>query len=419
MYQWIHWAELVGYTIYEMKKQLPIRLSRRTSHQPSYVGQDWSSRVRHHQHMPNTHPASSKRRPPQKPANPVRTALTIFLVTTIIAGSILVLAFFYDNTLSPLSQFVRPVDDQIGSSTLPPGRPWNILLLGSDNDGKYTFPAVLTQVMMIVHVDPANNSMYMVSLPRDSWVPVSDGNGMHKIDQAFFLGVQRSGRFEDGVRLARQTIEDDYGIRIDRYGWVGLDGFAKVIDTLGGIDINVSHPIVDDIYPDDSGNSSDPHDPFAYKRLYLAPGPQHLDGQAALEYVRSRHADQVGDIGRTQRQQQVIQALKQKLNVPNITQHFSELLADLKGKVYTDLNEQEMLGFANFARSLDANAIQRVTLGPGPDNQNYGDYARVYDPSIHANQDVVIPNCDIIEPLINNIFGLGYYVHSCKTNGMG
>lgn len=408
----------MAYTIYGMKKELPIRSVGRIAHQPGYVGQDWYSGVRQRQRMPNNFPASPRRRPPRKPANPVRTAMIIFLVAVLIGGSILAIGFFYYNTLYSLSQFQRPVGDQIGSTTLPPGRPWNILLLGSDNDGKYTFPAVLTQVMMIVHVDPTNNSMYLVSLPRDSWVPISDGSGMHKIDQAFFLGVQSTGRFEDGVLLARQTIENDYGIPIDRYGWVGLDGFAKVIDTLGGVDINVSHPIVDDIYPDDSGQSSNPQDPFAYRRLYLAPGPQHLDGQAALEYVRSRHADQVGDIGRTQRQQQVIQALKPKLNVPNIAQHFSELVADLKGKVYTDLSEQEMLSFANFARSLDANAIQRVTLGPGPEGQNYGDYANVYDPSIRANQDVVIPNCDTIEPLVDSIFGLGYYMHNCKVNSI-
>src|SRR5438128_9957902 len=106
---------------------------------------------------------------------------------------------------------------------------------------------------------------------------------MHKIDQAFFLGAVHHNSFDDWVRLARLTIEKDYGITIDRYAWVGLGGFAKVIDTLGGLDIDVTHPIVDDTYPDDTGaNANNPND---YKRIYNAPGPQQLNGPAALKYV--------------------------------------------------------------------------------------------------------------------------------------
>src|SRR5205085_3129981 len=133
---------------------------------------------------------------------------------------------------------------------------------------------------------------------------------------------------------------------IDRYGWVGLSGFAKVIDTLGGLDIDVTHPVVDDTYPDDTGTNA--NNPFAYTRLYLAPGPQHLDGEQALEYVRSRHADLVGDIGRTQRQQEILEALKQKLNLTTVLTKIPQLLADMSGYIYTDISEQELLGFALF-----------------------------------------------------------------------
>ena len=225
---------------------------------------------------------------------------------------------------------------------------------------------------------------------------------MHKIDQAFILGASQHNSFNDGVRLARLTIEEDYGITIDRYAWVGLDGFAKVIDTLGGLDIDVIHPVVDDVYPDDTGKNA--HDPFAYKRMYIAPGPQHMNGQEALEYVRSRHADLVGDIGRTQRQQQVLEALKQKLNVGSILANLSQLINDLKGSVYTDLSEQEMVGFAGFGHNLPANAIEHLTLGPGSGSQDYGDYGYVYDPSVGAQQSVVIPHCNTIQPVINRVF---------------
>jgi polyisoprenyl-teichoic acid--peptidoglycan teichoic acid transferase len=326
-----------------------------------------------------------------------------------------------DNILTPFSSFVHQVSR--GSNepqTLPApnfgaisGRAWNILLLGSDNDGKFNFPALLTQVMMIVHIDPDNNSVMLVSIPRDSWVYVPEVGGMHKIDQAYFLGATQHNSFDDGIRLARATVEQDYGITIDRYAWVGLNGFASVIDTLGGVDIDVTHPIVDDTYPDDIGNSTDP---FAYRRLYIAPGPQHLDGQQALEFVRSRHADLVGDIGRTNRQQAVLAALKKKLTLVNVVTNLTQLIKDLQGKVYTDLSPEEMLAFANLGRTLPDSAVQHLTLGPGAGKQDYGDYANIFDPSAGAEQSVVIPNCANIQPVMNRIFNLGD-VQSCNVTG--
>lgn len=332
--------------------------------------------------------------------------------------------YYFDTTIQkPLTKIIHQVPRGSGEqkNVIPPdsnvtGRVWNILLLGSDNDNKYTFPAVLTQVMMVVHIDTIHNSVTMLSIPRDSWVSVPEIGGMHKIDQAFYYAVLQHHNFDDGVRVARLTIEKDYGITIDRYAWVGLSGFASVIDTLGGVDMNLTHPIVDDQYPNDTGANSNPNDPYAYKRLYIAPGPQHLTGLQALEYVRSRHADLVGDIGRTVRQQQVLQALKLKLNATSVLTHLTALIADLTGKVYTDLTEEEMLGFAGYAHGLTGEAIAHVTLGPGTGSQDFGDFGHTYDPAVGAEQDIVVPHCENIQPVINKIFGLGN-AQSCQING--
>ena len=338
---------------------------------------------------------------------PTCLLLSLFLLLLIIGGGVLGFAYVKATLLTPVTKFIRPVsrgnDEPVlnGDTSSVTGRTWNILLLGSDNDSKFNFPALLTQVMMIVHIDPAHHSVSLVSIPRDSWVYVPEVGGMHKIDQAFFLGATQHNNFDDGVRLARLTVEKDYGITIDRYAWVGLSGFASVIDTLGGVDIDVTHPIVDDTYPDDTGNSNDP---YAYQRLYLVPGPQHLDGQEALEYVRSRHADLIGDIGRTERQQEVLAALKKKLTPVNVITHLTQLIADVQGKVYTDVSEQEMLAFANFGRDLPDSAVQHLSLGLGQGNQDYGEYANVYDPSMGANQDVLIPNCSNIQSVLNRVF---------------
>lgn len=364
------------------------------------------------------------KKPQKRKKRPLRVALIAFLIFVGLFGSVLAYAYhYYDtNVNAPLQKFIHPVqrgkDEPLPNATpsynVIMGRSWNILLLGSDNDNKYTYPDVLTQVMMVIHVDTVNNSVSMVSIPRDSWVNVPDIGGMHKIDQAFFLAASRHNNFDDGVRAARLTIEKDYGIPIDRYAWVGLSGFSKVIDTLGGVDVDVTHPIVDDSYPDDTGSGTSASDPYAYRRLYIAPGLQHLNGEQALEYVRSRHADLIGDIGRTQRQQQVLEALKKKLNLGSVLSNLPQLIKDMTGSVYTDLSEQEMISFANFARTLQASAIQRITLGPGTGSQNYGTLSTVYDPTYSANQDVMIPNCQNVQPVVNKIFGLGD-VQSCNV----
>jgi anionic cell wall polymer biosynthesis LytR-Cps2A-Psr (LCP) family protein len=132
--------------------------------------------------------------------------------------------------------------------------------------------------------------------------------------------------------------------------------------------------------------------------------------------VRSRHADLVGDIGRTNRQQAVLAALKKKLMLVNVVTHLTQLIGDLQGKVYTDLSPDEMLAFANFGRALPDSSLQHLTLGPGAGNQDYGDYANVFDPSAGAEQSVVIPNCANIQPVMNRIFDLGD-VQSCNVNG--
>ncbi len=121
----------------------------------------------------------------------MRIFIYTFLLFIMLAGGVIAYSYSYfvNNVEDPLSKIFHVVSR---SGNEPPpddsaitGRPWNILLLGSDNDNKYSFPALLTQVMMVVHIDPDNNSVYMVSIPRDSWVYVPENGSMHKIDQAF------------------------------------------------------------------------------------------------------------------------------------------------------------------------------------------------------------------------------------------
>ncbi len=271
----------------------------------------------------------------------------------------------------------------------------NILLLGSDTDQKFQ-NGYLAQTDIVVTIDPATKSVGMLSIPRDLFVNVP-GYGMMKLDEAFYYGDTYHNH--DGVGLSRLTISQDFGIPINYYAWVGLAGFIKVVDTAGGVDIDVTHPITDDIYPDDTTNSKDI---YAYKRLYLAPGPQHLNGQTSLEYVRSRHADLVGDFGRSARQQQVLSSLKTRLANSSIIDKLPELAKDMNGYLRTDMQILDIIKLMNFARTIDPSKIQRVILSPPTYSA-----AAVASTGRDTGEYIIRPNCESVQPVIAKLFALG------------
>jgi LCP family protein required for cell wall assembly len=322
-----------------------------------------------------------------------RIVLSIVLLLLVVVGS---LAGYYLYFLAtPVSHIVNqqvtrlkgdedPNLNRNGTDILS-GPRINILLLGSDTDEKFSNGSYLAQSDIVVTIDPASRKVGMLSIPRDFWINVP-GSGMHKLDEAFGLG---------GVALSRLTIYQDFGIPINYYAWVGLDGFIKVINTVDGVDVDALHPITDDIYPDDVGANA--RNPYAYKRLYIAPGPQHLSGTEALEYVRSRHADLVGDFGRSVRQQQVLDALKTKLNNPSIIGKLSDIAHDLDGYVKTDMQLTDVFKLMNFARGLNSNSIQRVIL-----STPYSHIGTTLD-----GASVVFPDCALIVPVIARMFALG------------
>ncbi len=326
-----------------------------------------------------------------------RAVVAVLLVLLILTGSG---AYYYEANFATAingstgQTVVRLSGDDPSSQGRAPtggilsGRRINILLLGSDTDQKFQ-GGYLAQTDIVVTIDPTTKSVGMLSIPRDTWLQGADGKGMMKLDQAYFYG---------GVPLSRATIHQDFGIYIDYYAWVGLDGFIKVIDTSGGVDVDVIHPITDDVYPDDTGNSQNA---YAYKRLYLAAGPQHLDGPTALEYVRSRHADLVGDFGRSARQQQVLNQLKPKLDNPAILGKLPELAKDLNGYIKTDMQFTDVLALMNFARTIDTNKINRVIL-----DTRYSRTTNLQTPN-EGVQSVVILNCNAVQKVIASMFALG------------
>jgi LCP family protein required for cell wall assembly len=247
---------------------------------------------------------------------------------------------------------------------------------------------VLTQTIIVVSLDPATKTIDLISIPRDSWVNMPGQNSCMKLDE-----IAGQGNSPDqAIQFERTVVERDYGIPIWRYAWVGLSGFVKVIDTLGGVDVDVLHPIIDDAYPNDVGNG----DQYAYKTLYIPAGPQHLDGKTALEYVRSRHSDLTGDFGRSQRQQSVLVALEKKLNTGNLIGRIPDLATDLQGNVLTDMTVTELTEVANFAKGVAHQSMKQIVLAPPSYSAGQGTIFRPDGEQTYA----VLPNWQAVNQTI-------------------
>jgi LCP family protein required for cell wall assembly len=238
-----------------------------------------------------------------------------------------------------------------GTTTPTPVRPpgaFTVLLLGSDNDTKFQ-GSVLTQSMIIVRFNPGSKKVTMLSIPRDLWVPLSTG-GTAKIDGAYSYG---------GATAAIATVENNFGIQIDAYIWIGLAGLINVIDQIGGIDVVTTAPVFDDFYPHDIG----PGDPYQYLRVAVLAGPQHLDGTHALQYVRSRHNDLQSDFGRSARQQIVLLALRAKAAGIS-AEDVPALAASLKGQIKTSMSLTRIATLLPLAGNIDIKNIQQIVLLP-------------------------------------------------------
>ncbi len=258
----------------------------------------------------------------------------------------------------------------------------NILLIGLDYRPKEEDTRADTQI--VVHLDLANKTAALISIPRDLWVTIP-GFGEGRINAAYQLGDRHTDTVPGGgPTLAMSTVQQNFGIRIDYFAQVDFVGFERVLDALGGVTIDVSKPLIDNEYPLVN---------YGATRIYIPAGLQHMDGHTALEYARSRHAD--NDIGRNSRQQQVLLALKQQgLNL-NILSHLTDVVNQLAGAVKTDLTFLQLTSLAQLARDIGPQSIQTVIL----------DLPLVNPTVLASGADVLMPNWDLIRPKVAQVFG--------------
>jgi LCP family protein required for cell wall assembly len=242
------------------------------------------------------------------------------------------------------------------------GQRVNILMLGYGGDGHDG--AYLTDSIMMISVQGPDR-VALTSLPRDSYVTmkylVSGGEYDGKINAVYEIPLAKNALgkplpeydtgFDGAGKLASKVIGDYLGVTIDY--WVGVDftAFKKVVDAVGGVDVNVPKVLDDYEYPTES---------LGYQHIHFNPGMQHMDGSRALIYVRERHAD--NDFGRSRRQQQVTAAIRDRVQKPSVISQMYGLMDALKNNVHTNMSLNDIKVFGSVANKISDNGTHHVSI---------------------------------------------------------
>ncbi|MDP2933462.1 MAG: LCP family protein, partial [bacterium] len=234
----------------------------------------------------------------------------------------------------------------------------NILLLGMGgvgHDGPF-----LTDTIILASIKPSTNQIALTSIPRDMAAPIPD-YGWYKINHANAFGeAKESG---SGGELTREVLSDVLDLPIHYFVRVDFDGFTKLIDDLGGLDVYVDNSFVDEQYPTDKNGE--------VQTLEFDKGWQHMNGERALEFARSRHGgnNESGDFARARRQQKILQAAKDKifsLGTLRSPSKISAIYETLSDHVRTNFSPWELLALSRLANALNTENLITSVLDDSP-----------------------------------------------------
>ncbi len=242
-----------------------------------------------------------------------------------------------------------------GSDNVSPREVWpdtdtlTIMVLGVDTRGDGGDQNA--DVIILARLDLKTQELRSVSIPRDLLVEIP-GYGQGKINGAYGLGTEEDpGNRVAGVAMMRDTIEYNFGVYIDDYVMVDFDGFKEVVDALGGIEITVPERIVDEAYPTED---------YGTRTFVVEAGRQHMDGETALAYARTRHQD--SDDKRRERQMLVIEAMLQRGQDLGSLTRAADLISALSGAALTSFGWDEQLALASMALHFNTASVQMANL---------------------------------------------------------
>lgn len=275
-----------------------------------------------------------------KPQKKKRSCLPIILLTLCFIASAVAGAMFASSSLFDSKNPTRKIIGGDNEEELIKAKDKSIVMImgvdiRKDDVGR-------SDTLMIATVDPHLDKATLLSIPRDTRVKIR-GRGYDKINAAFAYG---------GVELAQSTVENFLGIDIDHYIQIDTGSFVKIIDAIGGVDIDVEKRMFyEDPWDDNGGLVID-----------LYPGRQHMDGKTAVTYVRYR--DSEGDIGRVKRQQAFMAACMDKVTSPEIVPRIPKIVREIIDAVETDMSLRQLLELAGALKAAQKNGLE-TEMVPG------------------------------------------------------
>lgn len=260
-------------------------------------------------------------------------------VVVLLVGSVAAAWAYIGSVNRKMSSDVTPELTAALAERETPEEPFYMVVLGKDARPGETESR--SDTLMLVRIDPENKHVAVVSIPRDTRVEI-EGHGYNKINAAAVFG---------GVPLVIDTVSEFAGVPISHYAEIDFNGFQSMVDTVGGVTVNVPVPISDPQAGPDK----------------LKPGEQVLNGSQALTFCRSR-AFPTGDYQRVIHQQMFLKALARKLLEVRDPVTLSNLVGDIAGVLKTDLSVGDMIGIAKSLSGMDVETMETVTVPSAPKN---------------------------------------------------
>ncbi len=236
----------------------------------------------------------------------------------------------------------------------------NVLLLGVGGEG-HDGPE-LTDTIILASIDTKDKRLAMLSIPRDLAYPMGNSqfrkiNGLNAINEKLEPGA--------GARRTADQIGDLLNVKIDHVVRIDFNGFSEFIDALGGVDVDVERGFTDNSYPAEDDK---------YQTVTFQKGLQHMDGDTALKYARSRHGNngEGSDFARSRRQQLLIQAVREKmvsLGTLANPKKISDLYSTLSNHIQTDVSTWGMVSLMPLATQIDREHMTIRTLTDAQDGE--------------------------------------------------
>ena len=280
----------------------------------------------------------------------------------------------------------------------------NILLLGRGGEGHDG--ADLTDTLLLASIDPVNKKAALVSLPRDLWVTTNSGSSKinavfaYAKERALSKGSSKKDAEAAGLKAIQSEVEEILGVTIHYRTMVDFKAFEDAVNTVGGVDINVTEEtaVTERLWDESKGQKY---------YLNVTPGQQHFDGQRALFYARSRHTSPRGDFDRAERQRLLIEALSKKISSAGTYTNpvkLSQLMDNFGDHVTTDISINDAVRLVKLGKSIGGNF----------DSVDLADPAKpLFKTGMVGNQSVVMPTAGVgdyseIQALIRSRLKDGY-----------